>query len=351
MPAELSATISSSFDLNEIKGWLPVDVVIRDGRPGVVWLDMREVELKEPFFHQTVARTRRERSIPERFTDLDVLVHFEKLELGGTPAGFIFHSSRCGSTVVTNAFKAIANTLVISEAFAVDKLVARFLTDVGEGKTRELVYSVFLRGIVNALGQQFSDDKMRYLLKFSSLSVLQLPRIQRIWPTVPWLFIYRNPVEVMVSNLQTEPEWMRYEGSPQIAAATIGGNPESVLAMSREEYCARVLGRLLTIVGEASHNRRRLLNYEELSLPALLRLAAFLGLEPTAEEIETMASSMRRYAKDEIEARPFIADSSDKRRAATAGVKSMSAKWAHRPYLELERQRQKQERSNYGNEA
>lgn len=339
MPAELSATVGSSFDLAEIKGWLPVDVVIRDGRPGVVWMDLQEVTLTEPFFHQTVARIKRERNTPERFTDLNALVQLEKLEIGGSPTGFIFHSSRCGSTVITNAFKTIANTLVISEAFAVDKLITRFLTDVGDDKTKELVYSVLLRGIVEALGQRQDENQTHYLLKFSSHSVLHLERIKRIWPNVPRVFVYRDPVEVIVSNLQSEPEWMRFEINPSIAAAVIDADLESIPAMSPEEYCARVLGRILSIVGGSVDECLRLINYEELSLGCVLNLAGFLRLEPTSYEIKAMESSMRSYAKDEVNPRPFVADSKEKRGAASRTIETMSEKWARGPYLDLERQR------------
>ncbi len=336
MPAELSATIGSAFDSADLKGWLPVDLIIRDSSPGVLWRDMRGLELSEPFFHQTVERVRRERTNGERFTDLDTLVQLES-EIGISPTGFIFHASRCGSTVITNACKAVANTLVISEAFAVDKLITRFLTDVRNDRRRELVYSVFLRAVVNVLGQRRTESQLHYLLKFSSLSVLQLKRIKKIWPNVPCVFVYRDPVEVMVSNLDYMPEWMRVEADALFAAAVIGCDQQSVLAMSPEEYCARVIGRLLTVERGSLGEQSRLLNYEELSLESLLDLMDFFGLKPTQSELAAIESSLRIYAKDEARVRPFVSDSRAKRGAASQAIQTMCNKWAREPYLELER--------------
>src|SRR6185295_17405222 len=40
----------------DLKGFLPVDAVVVDGRPGLQWMDMSGVSLAEPLFQQTVER-------------------------------------------------------------------------------------------------------------------------------------------------------------------------------------------------------------------------------------------------------------------------------------------------------
>ncbi|HEX6650149.1 MAG TPA: hypothetical protein VF075_11430, partial [Pyrinomonadaceae bacterium] len=86
-------TIKAVLDL---KHWLPVDAVVVDGRPGLWWMDMSEVNLSEPFFQQTVERAKSENgNRPERFTEFDVLLQLEKTFDSVAPTGFIFHSSRC----------------------------------------------------------------------------------------------------------------------------------------------------------------------------------------------------------------------------------------------------------------
>src|SRR3982750_4364674 len=137
------------------KGWLPVDAVVVDGRPGLWWMDMSGVSLTEPFFQQTVERAKTDG--PHRgglFTEFDVLLQLEKHLNSVCPTGFIFHSSRCGSTLLANACRAVSNSIVLSEANAIDKLIARFITDAAEGGFKESLYSVFLRIVVRALGQR-----------------------------------------------------------------------------------------------------------------------------------------------------------------------------------------------------
>ena len=84
--------------LDRITGFLPVDAVVVNGRPGLLWLDMTGVTLTEPFFQQTVERAKTENNRRELFTEFDVVLQVEKVLDSVPPTGFIFHSSRCGST-------------------------------------------------------------------------------------------------------------------------------------------------------------------------------------------------------------------------------------------------------------
>ena len=106
----------------DLKGFLPVDAVVVDGRPGLLWMEMSGVSLAEPFFQQTVDRAKANGS-GELLTEFDALLQLEQSLDSVEPTGFIFHSSRCGSTLVANACRATANSIVLSEANAIDKLM------------------------------------------------------------------------------------------------------------------------------------------------------------------------------------------------------------------------------------
>src|ERR1044072_6022705 len=156
----------------DLKGFLPVDAVVVDGRPGLWWLEMSGVSLAEPFFQQTVERAKRQ-GREERFTEFDVLLQLEKQLESVEPTGFIFHSSRCGSTLVANACRAVSGAIVLSEANAVDKLIARFITD-ADNTVKESLYSVFLRGVVHALAQRRTCQERHLFIKFACCSFAQL---------------------------------------------------------------------------------------------------------------------------------------------------------------------------------
>ena len=152
----------------DLKGWLPVDAIVVDGRPGLWWMEMSGIDLTEPFFQQTVERAKRDKR-RERFTEFDVLLQLEKQLDSVEPTGFIFHSSRCGSTLVANACRAVSGSIVLSEANAIDKLIARFITD-AHNPVKESLCSVFLRGVVHALAQRRAEDVRHLFIKFACCS-------------------------------------------------------------------------------------------------------------------------------------------------------------------------------------
>ena len=322
----------------DFKGWLPVDAVIKDGRPGISWMDLSGVDLTEPFFQQTVDRVRAEQRVrEERFTEFDALVQLEKTFDSVAPTGFIFHSSRCGSTLLANACRALADTIVLSEAPAIDKLVARFITDVDEQGTKAKLYSIFLRAVVNALGQRRTGQERHLFIKFACCSVSQIVRIRRIWPNVPWVFLYRDPIETIVSNMLSRPTWL-LDDDRRVLASIIGSSTAAVAEMSLEELCARSIGSFYATAHRVANDQSLLLNYNQLSLAEISNALEFFGVRSAPAEMETIARQSQTYSKS-TEARVFAGDSTAKQRAASDLVRQMADQWAAQPYQLLEQKR------------
>ena len=325
---------SRLLDARELRGWLPVDASVEGGRPQLRWLDMRGVRLDEPLFRQTVGRVRAERGAGgELYTDFDALIQLEKIADCLRPDGFIFHSSRCGSTLVSNACRELDGAVVVSEAATIDKLVWPYLA--GGDARLALLRRVFLRAAVGLLGQHRAGDERRYFVKFSCCSVLRLSFVRSVWQDVPWVFVHRDPVEVMVSNLRDVPEWMRAASQPELAEAVCGVGAAEAAALDGEEYCARALGNFYGAAAEGFGPRTMLVGYEELSSAKLLDIVRFFGIEPTDSESARVAAVSQLYAKDARPARRFAPDGAEKRAAASAHVREMAARWAEGPYRRL----------------
>ena len=316
----------------DLTGWLPVDAVVVEGRPGLMWMEMSGLGLTEPFFQQTVERARRENRA-ERFTEFDVLLQLEKELESVSPTGFIFHSSRCGSTLVANACRAVSNSIVLSEANAIDKLIARFITD-ADNPVKESLYSVFLRGVVHALAQRRNGDERHLFIKFACCSFAQLERIKRIWPNVPWLFLYRDPVETIVSNMSDAPPWL-IDNDRRVLSSIIGDESE----MSLEELCARTIGSLFSTAYKLANANSMLLNYNQLSVPVIASVLNFFNVSLSSEELETIARTSEGYSKEVSGTRAFVADVDAKQKLASDLVREMSERWAGEPYRLLEQKR------------
>jgi hypothetical protein len=321
----------------DLKGWLPVDAVVVDGRPGLWWMEMSGIDLTEPFFQQTVERAKRDKR-RERFTEFDVLLQLEKQLDSVEPTGFIFHSSRCGSTLVANACRAVSGSIVLSEANAIDKLIARFITD-AHNPVKESLYSVFLRGVVHALAQRRAEDVRHLFIKFACCSFAQLERIKRIWPNVPWLFLYRDPIETIVSNMRDVPPWL-IDNDRRVLSSIIGDDSE----MSREELCARTIGSLYSTAYKLADANSMLLNYKQLSVPVIANVLNFFKVDLSTEELENIARTTKAYSKEASGTRAFVADTDTKQQLASDLVGEMSERWANEAYRLLEQK--EYERSN-----
>lgn len=332
-------SINSSLHLADIKPeslklWCPVNAVIAEDQPAIEWMDLHGVNFREPFFNETLARVESEKRA-RVVTSFDALLQFEKICDGLSPSGFILHSSRCGSTVVANACRAVKNSVVIAEAPVIDKLITRFFTDGPSGSAKELLYKLLLRATVTALGQRLNGDECHYFVKFACTSTLQIHRLRSIWPDVPFVFLYRNPVETIVSNLRSIPEWMRAEVNPAAAAAIVGEDEERVTSLGVEEYCARSLGRFFAAVDTNFDARMRLLNYEQLSFDSLIAILNFFNIEPAVAEADAVRKVSRLYSKDSTSTRVFEDDSLQKRSAASREICLAAERWAEDSYDRL----------------
>src|SRR5262249_22714547 len=92
--------------------WLPAAVHLRDSKPIVEWTYFGSRQPTEPFFSDSLGICRR-----TPFARL--FEHHTPLELssdGAAPSGFIFHMSRCGSTLIAQMLAALPRAVVISEA-------------------------------------------------------------------------------------------------------------------------------------------------------------------------------------------------------------------------------------------
>lgn len=304
-------------------------------------MDLGDVSFAEPFFQQTVDRVRAEQpQRAERFTEFDALLQLEKVVESVEPTGFIFHSSRCGSTLLANVCRSLDDSIVLSEANPIDKLLARFITDAND-PVKESLYSVFLRATVNALAQRRAGNASRtgnegrLFIKFSVCGVSQLKRIRRIWPRVPWVFLYRDPVETIVSNMKTVPAWLIDEDHRVLAHIT-GVSTEAIAEMSLEERCARSIGSFFATAHSLANGNSMLLNYNQLSVPALIGILNFFKIDASSAELERINSGSRIYSKEITGTREFTPDSETKQKFASEAVREMAERWAIEPYNLLE---------------
>jgi hypothetical protein len=205
-------------------GGLPIALTVRESNAYAEWIDAGDRPLTEPFFEDTMRACLR---LPYmRFSRREAPLPVP--EQAAAPRGFIFHMSRCGSTLVSRMLTA-AGYRVISEAPPIDQAIRADRED-------------WLRAIVAALG-----GGVPYFVKLDSWHIHSLTLIRAAFPLAPWIFLHRDPVEVLVSH-HRRPGRQSVPGL--MDPGTLRLEPEAA-GLARDEWCARMLAAMCRAAREA----------------------------------------------------------------------------------------------------
>ncbi len=314
----------------QLDGWLPIRIAAQATPPFVDWCHVGTRRFTEPFFEQTIEQCLRHpfSLLFRHQTSLDALPEWQARRPGLPPSGFIFHMSRCGSTLIAQMLAALPSHIVISEAPPIDALLRAPLP--GATDERRIAW---LRGLLSALGQRRNGGERRFFMKFDSWHTLALPLIRRAFPDVPWIFVCRKPVEVMVSQMHRRAAHM-VPGA--FSMESPGLDAADAARMSPEEYCARVLGRICSaaLAQLRADPGGRVVNYTELPEAVPSSLAEYFQLDCTAAERDRMREAAQFDAK--TPSMFFSPDKASKAATASASIREMSARWVEPIYTELE---------------
>ena len=310
-------------------GWLPSQIAVTQAGLAIDWLRFGDRRLTQPFYEEAMQQARF-RPFNQQFrfqTPLAGLPDWAAALPSIPPAGFIFHMSRCGSTLAAQMLARSAANIVVSEAAPIDGVarIARtdpaFTGQAGEG---------LMRAMISVFGQPRDPDARRLFVKLDSWHAMMLPLFRRAFPTTRWVFLYRDPVEVMVSQTRGLGSQM----APHFIPPSFYGleQPSGIIDA---DYCGRVLASICEAALDAyAQGGGLLVNYRELPEALFTKILPHFGVTLAPEEREVIAGAARFDAK--APATDFRSDSADKQAEASASVKAACAGSLAEAYGRLE---------------
>ncbi len=240
------------------------------------------------------------------------------------PSGFIFHMSRCGSTLAAHMLAALCDSIVFSELEPIDAIVrlGRRLPEADAARA--------LRAIVTAFGRKRDGRERRFFVKLDCWHTLALPLFRRAFPDVPWVFLYRDPVEVLVSQMRQRGMQM----VPQFLPPGFYGI-DAAERINDEDYCARVLSVICrAVIDHHGSDGGLILNYRQLPQGIWTTVLQHFGILCSEAERLGMQRAAQRDAKSPTV--PFAGDTEAKQRAATANVRRAAERHLSALYDRLE---------------
>jgi hypothetical protein len=305
----------------DLTGWTPMYSYFAGDRLMLDWCHTRRQRFTEAFFGDTIDRLNVDLAtlLFRHQTTMEQAGEWNRQHPGMPPNGFIFHMSRCGSTLVSQMLAAAPANRSLSEPTPLNAILRAALLDAGIPRATLVDW---LRTAVSLLGDPL-EGETRYFIKLECWHVLALPLIVEAFPDIPWIFLYRNPAEVLVSQARACGAWTVPSAlDPEI----FGVGRESVFQMHRHEYQARALAKIC----EAAWQNRgcghgMLVNYEQLPEFVCDTLPRHFGVTFSPAELEVMRSASLADAKN-----PYMRFSDDrhtKRQSMTPAMQLLVKFW------------------------
>ncbi len=185
--------------ISPMQGWIPYKLKIADSGIQCHWLNTRNKPYVEPFFDETILKIKTLSAANASYnsvSDLTMLQNWATLP-SVEPAAFIFHISRCGSTLIAQLLSADEQNIVLAEVPFFDNVLRLpyQLQQVGLNYSNQL-----LRAALNFYGQKRTGNEKYLFVKTDSWHMFFYKQLRALYPHTPFILLYRPPTEVFNSH-------------------------------------------------------------------------------------------------------------------------------------------------------
>lgn len=318
---------------DELHGWTPLRLFWQNNIPQIQWVWAGHQPVGGDYYDQFLASLLQ---LPfnllfSRQTSLQDLAEAS----GDMPAtlplsGLILHMSRCGSTLAARQMAALPELRVLSEPYILQKLILRSNMD---PQIPDDLRVKWLRLAVRLLGMPRQTGEQRLVIKLDALAGLRLDLLRLAFPGAPWVFLYRQPEEVLVSH-RREAAGNLLPGN--LDSALLHSDYLSLLSLPQTEYAALVLSHVCQSALRYLPNQGLAVNYRDMPQAAWTVIAPHFGLNLNPSQVLAMQTTARYNAKSRVP-QLFQPDSHTKQAEMTPDLLEAAQKWLAQVYADLEK--------------
>lgn len=203
------------------------------------WLYIENKKFTEPFFQETtgICKGFEENRKPiKSVSTLENLIEFSETIPTIAPTAFIFHVSRCGSTLLAQLLSLDSQNIVLAEAPILDEIMREISFNKPEISDTKI--NQYFKAAVKILGQIRTGSEAHVFIKLDSWHIFYYQKLRELYPNTPFLFSFRQPNEVIRS--QTNQSGM-HAAPGVIQPVLFGFELFEILKLQRQEYIAKVM--------------------------------------------------------------------------------------------------------------
>jgi hypothetical protein len=288
--------MSSSPETYPLQHWIPYKLLSTTGKPNCRWLYLDDRPLTAPFFEDTQQQclahpyNSRYQTV---VSSLDGLIDMAQAVPAVPPTAFIFHVSRCGSTLLGQLLGLLNGAVVLSEVPFLDALLRLpACADTGRPSTAEQAFQAAVR----LLGQQRTGQESAVFIKTDSWHLLHYETLRRLYPETPFILLYRSPDEVLRSQRNRR----GMQAIPGlIPSALFGFTADNPAPIGLDEYMSAVLAlyfETLLKISEQDPNCL-LIDYQPDGMVMMNEVMQFLTISPGTDAYAAMESRCQFHGK------------------------------------------------------
>lgn len=230
-----------------LDGWIPYRMFA--DTEGVVqfrWLYAGHHAFTEPFFGESIsACLSLPQNVPGSFpvTGAETLLRVAALADSVPITAFVYHISRCGSTLLSQLLVCDEENIVLSEVPLLDEVLRM--------KQQDHSSEHLFRAVLKLLSRKRTGKEQRVFVKTDSWHVLFYEQLHAWYADAPSFLMYRHPKEVGKSQAN-HPAMHSVPGV--LDAALFGLREEETAEMTRETYLDHVLSCYFKKYSEILHS-------------------------------------------------------------------------------------------------
>ena len=265
--------------------WLPHSYQVRSQR--MLWC-LPDGAPTEPFHDEYLSRCGQTAVLNQLFrprTSLQALAACAQRVPRAQPAGFIFHLSRCGSTLLSGCLSELDEAVVFSES----PVLTEVLVDPALGLQEKRAH---VQCLIDLKASLFPGR--RVVVKWNAWDIFHAQLLHGAYPAVPVVALVRDPVEILASHHAQTGRHM--SGDPSLAAvAPVFGVSAASSVLEHRIHVLEALMEAMSALRAVSGTVY--LDYRQLHSDSVRRIAGMFGLHCGVQGQQRIAQRMQRNAK------------------------------------------------------
>lgn len=271
--------------LRELENWIPYKLSYVDEQPGCEWLYTNDKEFTEPFFDETISKCKRGNFRSYRsVSSIEVLPQWSAGIERVQPSAFIFHVSRCGSTLASQLLAQDCANIVLSEVPFFDSILRA---------GNSIPYKILKDAI--AFYSPVKNGRKRLFIKTDSWHIFFYKQIRELYPQTPFILLYRRPDEVVRSQQKRR----GMHAIPGVIEPALFGFEHDVRVMNQDVYLGEVLDKYFQAFLQVleKDSLATPINYNEGPVAMVEKIAQITNTPISDDAMEKIKSRAMYHAK------------------------------------------------------